>query len=76
MFIFCGMDKLLSYLKARHATQAEFAASVGITQAALSRMLAGKITPSLTTAVRIERATDGAVPASSWVTDLREGDAA
>ena len=65
---------LKKYLKANRATQRDFASSLGISQAFLSQLLNGRRIPSLDLAVRIERLTDGAVPASSWV--KQDGEAA
>lgn len=48
-------------------TRSDWAASLRISRAYLSDLLNGKATPSLAVAVRIERATGGAVPASSWI---------
>lgn len=62
------MEKLTSYLKANGIPQTKFAGEIGITQSSLSKMCAGQIAPSLETAVKIDRATGGAVPVDSWVT--------
>ena len=48
-------------------TQAIWAKRLGVGQAYLSLLLNNKKTPSLDLAVRIQRATEGAVPADSWV---------
>lgn len=56
-------NKLASYLDANGITQAEFAARVGITQGALSKIYNGG-NASLETAVAIERETGGAVRAT------------
>jgi transcriptional regulator with XRE-family HTH domain len=61
------MQKLITYLREKQITQSSFAGRIGITQAALSRMLSGQIAPSLETAVKIQRETDGAVKADEWV---------
>jgi plasmid maintenance system antidote protein VapI len=55
------------YLDATGQTQAEFAATVGLTQATVSKLCRGKLGLKLATAFRIERATGGAVPVSAWV---------
>lgn len=57
---------LASYLETHKKTQEAFAAEIGVKQATVSRLKRGK-RPSLELAAKIERATDGAVPASSWV---------
>ena len=58
-------NKLASYLKAAGKTQSSFAATVGVTQGALSK-LCGQGQPSLETALRIERETDAAVAVEDW----------
>jgi transcriptional regulator with XRE-family HTH domain len=67
MGILPRMQKLITYLREKQITQSSFAGRIGITQAALSRMLSGQIAPSLETAVKIQRETDGAVKADEWV---------
>lgn len=47
--------------------QKEWAERFGISQPYLSDLLRGNRTPSLEVAVRIERETQGAVPAVSWI---------
>lgn len=44
-----------------------WAARLGITKSYLSELLNGNRTPSLEVAVRIQRVTNGAVPAASWL---------
>lgn len=53
--------KLDDWLRTRNKTGAWLAAEIGIDKAAVSRIRAGMITPSLQTAVAIFRATDGDV---------------
>jgi transcriptional regulator with XRE-family HTH domain len=64
------MDQLQTYLTARKRdrieTKGDFARRIGITQARLSRLLAGRSYPDIPLALEIERATDGAVPVSAW----------
>ena len=48
-------------------TRASWATTLGISAGYLSDILSGKKRPSLGVAVRIERATSGAVSASSWI---------
>lgn len=50
-------------------SRTEWATRLGISRPFLSLLEAGKRQPSLELAVRIERTTDGKVPASSWVPD-------
>lgn len=64
------MSTLSDYLKSNQILQQDFAKRIGATQATVSRLAKHSIMPSLTLAVAIERETNGAVPASSWVTLL------
>lgn len=61
------MNPLRTYLAAEGVTQVRFAEMIGVQQSMVSRLLKGKARPSLETAVAIERATGGAVPAATWV---------
>jgi DNA-binding transcriptional regulator YdaS (Cro superfamily) len=54
-------------IKTSGETQTVWAGRFGVSKSYLSDILNGNRTPSLHVAVRIERATGGAVPASSWV---------
>lgn len=63
------MNKLHAYLVAKNLRQSDFAALVQSTQATISRLVGGNVLPGLALAARIERATCGAVTASSWVDD-------
>lgn len=58
---------LATYLKTNRITQAQFANDVGITQGALSKLCSsnGEFI-ALDTALRIEKATGGAVPMTAW----------
>lgn len=47
-------------------TQAKFATDAGITQASVSRYLAGERFPNRDAAEKIERASDGKVPLALW----------
>jgi len=60
------MTMLQEYLREQGLTQAQFAAEVGMTQGAVSRLCRRASGISLRRAVEIERATNGGVPASSW----------
>ena len=62
-----SMTTLTAYLEAANITQSDIARTVGIDRSVMSRIVNGTVTPSLRVAVAIERATGGAVPASSWV---------
>jgi DNA-binding transcriptional regulator YdaS (Cro superfamily) len=59
------MEQLRTYLEGRN--KGDFARSVNIVPVYLSHILSGVRTPSLALALRIARATDGAVPVESWV---------
>lgn len=63
------MSKLEAYLADHKVRQTDFARSVGVSQATVSKLVSGAMQPSLDLAVRIERTTGGSVPASSWVPD-------
>lgn len=63
-----GTDLLAKYVAASSETQAQIAARCGVSQAYVSLLVAGKATVlRLDVADRIEKATGGAVPASSWL---------
>lgn len=55
------------FIKNSGKSQRHWAAALNVSEAYLSSLASGRKTPSLDVAVRIERATDGAVPASSWI---------
>ncbi|WP_036797146.1 helix-turn-helix domain-containing protein [Leisingera caerulea] len=61
------MRQLSTYLKKNRIRQSEFADSVGVTQGVISRLSSGAAKPSLELAVRIDKATAGAVPVHCWV---------
>lgn len=63
------MMTLREYAKQNGITQAALADALGIKQAAVSLIMAGKNRPSLEVAVKIERITKGSVPAISWIPD-------
>ena len=65
------MRQLSKFLRESEVTQAQFAARVGLSQATVSKLASGTLSPSLQVAVRIERATGGAVCVASWV-DLQD----
>lgn len=70
------MDTLASYLEKNGLRQSDFAEVVGVGQAMISRLTRKEVKPSLEVAIAIERATNGAVPASYWVDDAPEAGAA
>ena len=61
-----GMTVFIDYLEEAGIGQALFAESIAVTQATISRLASGKMTPSLELALKIEIVTKGAVPMSSW----------
>ena len=63
---------LRSHIKSSGDTREVWAARLGISRSYLSLLESGTKMPSLTLAVRIERATGGAVPAASWVAERPE----
>ncbi|WP_097082584.1 helix-turn-helix transcriptional regulator [Rhodobacter sp. JA431] len=62
-----GMCKLSEHLKQAGLPQSAFAEAIGVSRGHMSALISGARLPSLELAVRIERLTGGAVPASSWV---------
>lgn len=64
--MFRPMSDLGTYLKENRIRQADFAAAIGVTQATVSKLIAGG-RPSLPLAVAIERTTGGVVRAASWI---------
>lgn len=67
------MTQLAKYLSEHGLSQAEFAATVESRQSFISRLANGVAKPSLAMAVEIERATGGAVPVESWVSQNERG---
>ena len=67
-----GMTKLDEHLKQNSIRRRDFAEQIGVHESVLSRFCNGLARPALDTAFAIERATDGAVPASSWVEAHKE----
>lgn len=61
------MTHLLSYLEATKTRQSALAEVLGVSRGYMSELVGGTKQPSLELAFAIERATGGAVPASSWV---------
>lgn len=58
---------LREYRKAHGIKQKDLAKSLGVSNPYLCDIEKGKRTPGLALAVRIEDATKGAVPATSWI---------
>lgn len=61
------MEHLKAYRQKQGILQAAFAEMLGTTQTTISKLESGKLTPNLILAHKIEVATGGAVPMSSWV---------
>ena len=57
-------ETLAAYVS--ETTQAKFAADAGLTQASVSRYLAGERFPNRDAAEKIERASEGRVPLVLW----------
>lgn len=55
------------FIRSSGQNRATWADRLGVSRSYLSDILNGNKTPSLDLAVRIERLTGGAVPASSWI---------
>jgi DNA-binding transcriptional regulator YdaS (Cro superfamily) len=62
------MAHLKEYLTRTKTPQARLADEINVTYGYMSQLVNGAKMPSLTVALLIERATDGAVSASSWGT--------
>jgi transcriptional regulator with XRE-family HTH domain len=61
-----GMEQLKSYLDKTGATLREFGRDARISASFLSEITSGLKNPSLPVALRIQAATNGAVPLSAW----------
>lgn len=62
------MMTLGKYLTETQTRQSDFAASIGVAQATVSRLVGGSMTPSLELATKIKRVTQGLVDYDAWVT--------
>ena len=60
------MDELKKYLKKNKLTIRKFAEIIEYGSGNLSAMLSGKFKPSLKTALKIEKATNGKVSINKW----------
>ena len=67
-----AMATLDEHLKQNGIRRRDFAEEIGVHESVLSRYCNGLARPALDTAFAIERATAGAVPASSWVEDQQK----
>lgn len=61
------MTLLALYLAQHRIRQIDFAARLNVAQGTVSRLVNGSTNLSLELAVKIERETGGAVPATSWI---------
>jgi hypothetical protein len=62
-----GATLLAKHIKAKYDSQREFAGEWDFEEPMVSRLLSRKMRPSLAMATKIESATDGEVPATSWM---------
>lgn len=60
-------NRLKSWIETNGQSVNEFARRVEYDHSNMHKLVKGVIRPSLDLAFRIERATDGAVPAAAWV---------
>jgi transcriptional regulator with XRE-family HTH domain len=63
---------LETFLRENGRTQRELALACGLREATISRIINRIRRPGIDSAAAIERATDGAVPASAWVREIPE----
>jgi DNA-binding transcriptional regulator YdaS (Cro superfamily) len=66
-----GIAKLSAFLDEHGLTQTAFAELAGVPGPQVSMWLSGRRCPGLASALKIEQATNGEVPASSWVKPRR-----
>ena len=59
-------EQLVAWLAEQNLSQDAFAADLGVARAVLWRWIAGRTTPTVTHAARIEERTSGAIPARAW----------
>jgi DNA-binding transcriptional regulator YdaS (Cro superfamily) len=59
----------IEFIKSSGQNRSAWADRLGVSRSYLSDLLNGNKRPSLDLAVQIERATGGAVPATSWIDD-------
>jgi aspartate carbamoyltransferase catalytic subunit len=59
-------NRLTAWLRSENISQAEMARRCEYDRSNFHRLLSGKLSPSLTLAARIERETNGAIPAVAW----------
>lgn len=66
------MNILRKYRHDAEVRQSDFADEVGVSQATISKIERGEILPSLKLAAIIEKATRGAVTATSWIEEVTQ----
>lgn len=66
------MESLAAYLAAHNMTPTEFARRIGARDSSVIRWAADERTPTVTWALEIERATEGAVPVAAWTEEAVE----
>lgn len=66
-WVYATNMKLIQWLKNNGITQTEFAKKVGVDVSYITHLTKGRRVPSLTTALKIQELTEGAVPVTSWV---------
>lgn len=59
---------LREYLIETKTRQSDFAATIDVTQATISRLVSGAVSPSIELAAKIKRATQDRVTFEAWVT--------
>lgn len=67
------MSILKKYRQDAAILQEDFAKLVGVSQGAISKIECGETKPSLDLAFTIQRVTNGAVPAESWIAPTKQG---
>ena len=63
------MSNLSTYLSEAGISQRDFAEIIGVDKGTVSRLVAGKMTPRLELAAKIQAVTGGAVKAVDWIGD-------
>lgn len=66
-----GARKLRRHLKQKGLSLTEFARIAGVPIPQVSMWRAGKRRPGLASALKVERATEGEIPASAWTVEAR-----
>jgi len=61
------MEQITAYLKETKRTKADMARELGVSKSYMTELCSGEKTPGLQLALRIQAATGGLVPATSWL---------